>query len=92
MSVDRRGGFGVRRINPSRVIQRRTEVVALANELLNAFSQTGSALLDIGPESIAPEGIFADGDFQRIQPALETRACACQLRGDGDESDGRLGV
>jgi hypothetical protein len=37
------------------------DVVALTDELLHALSQTSGALLDIWPEGIAPEGVFADG-------------------------------
>ena len=91
-AVDRHWGLGERRGSPSRVIEGRAKFVALTDELLHALSQTSGALLDIWPEGIAPEGVFADGCLESVQPALEARASACELRGDSDESDCRLRV
>ena len=75
-----------------RVLQVGGEFVALTNELAHAVSQSRSTLLDIGPESIAPERVFADGGLERGQPALEAGTGARQLRGNGHKSDSGLGV
>lgn len=75
-----------------RALQVGGELVALADELSHTVGQSRSTLLDIGPERVAPERVFADGSLERGQPALEAGASARQLRGNGDETYGGLGV
>ena len=73
-------------------VQADAELVALANQLLDTLSQTGSAVLDLRPECIAPEGILAHSSLQGGQPTIEAGARASKDGCHSNETDSRLGV
>lgn len=73
-------------------VQGSAEFVALANQLLNTVGQTGSAVLNLRPECVAPEGILADSGLQGGQPAIKAGAGPCEEGRHSDETDSGFGV
>lgn len=82
----------------------RLQLQALHGQLLDAISQAVGAVLDFGPEIVAPECVFAHSPLQGCQPEVERRQPSLSVRhvvalqmvgkqtSDRDKPDGGLGV